>query len=68
MIILELRGYLADYRINEVETLFYSLSQFSFHNDAVMELIHEAEEQMLTYNYNAVEEILGQISAELDNE
>ncbi len=68
MIILELRGYLADYRINEVETLFYSLSQFSFPNDAVMELIHEAEAQMLTYNYNAVEEILGQISAELDNE
>ncbi len=68
MIILELRGFLADYKINEVETLFYSLSQFSFSNDSVMELIHKAEEQMLTYNYNAVEEILEQILAELDNE
>ncbi len=68
MIILELRGFLADYNIVEVETLFYSLGQFSFSNDSVMELIHRAEEQMLTYNYNAVEEILEQILAELDNE
>ena len=67
MIIFELRGYLADYRINEVETLFYSLSQFSYPNDQVMELIHDAEEQMLTYNYNAVGDILEQIISELDS-
>ncbi len=50
----ELRGYLSNYQITEVEELFFTLAQFSFENPKVMEMIHEAEEYMLNYNYNEV--------------
>ncbi len=61
LIIRELCEYLNDYRVNEAEMLFYSLSQFSFGNDRVMELIHEAEEEMISYNYNEVSNILEEV-------
>ncbi|MCR5321861.1 MAG: HAMP domain-containing histidine kinase [Lachnospiraceae bacterium] len=48
----ELRGYLSNYQIKEVEELFFTLAQFSYEDNRVMELIHEAEEHMLSYNYN----------------
>lgn len=58
----ELRGYLEQYQIDEVEELFYSLAQFSYPDHRVMELIHDAEGSMLNYDYNdvlkSVEEIL----------
>ena len=43
----ELRGYLSDYQINDVEELFFTLAQFSYEDSKVMELIHEAEEHPL---------------------
>lgn len=64
-IIDELRGYLADYSINEVEDLFYKLAQFSYPDQTVMELIHTAEEQMLTYSYNEVIETLDKMKDRL---
>ncbi len=50
----ELRGYLSDYQIREVEELFFTLAQFSYEDPKIMELIHEAEEHMLEYSYNEV--------------
>ena len=61
LILYELRGYLSDYRVNEAEMLFYSLSSFMYSNEKVMELIHRAEEQMLSYNYNEVTATLDEI-------
>lgn len=65
-IIDELKGYLAEYQLNEVEELFFTLAQFSYPNNRVMELIHQAEEQMLSYNYNEVATLLDGIKGELD--
>ncbi len=67
-IINELRVYLADYQLNEVETLFFTLAQFSYPNNRVMELIHVAEEQMLSYSYNEVIATLDSVIAELNAE
>lgn len=53
-IIDELNGFLAEYKINEVEELFFTLAQFAYPNERVMELIHKAEEGMLNYDYNSV--------------
>lgn len=61
LIIYELKGYLSDYRVNEAEMLFYSLASFMYSNERVMELIHRAEEQMLSYNYNDLNETLDEI-------
>ena len=61
LILYELRGYLSEYRVNEAEMLFYSLSSFMYSNEKVMELIHRAEEQMLSYNYNEVTATLDEI-------
>ena len=61
MILYELRGYLAEYKVSEAEMLFYSLSQFSYSNDLVVELIHRAEEQMMSYDYNDVNATLDEI-------
>ncbi len=68
MILYELRGYLSDYRVNEAELLFYSLSSFMYSNERVMELIHQAEEQMLSCNYNDVSATLDEIIACLYSE
>ena len=68
MILYELRGYLSDYRVNEAELLFYSLSSFMYCNERVMELIHQAEEQMLSCNYNDVSATLDEIIACLYSE
>lgn len=53
-LLLELRKYLEEYQIDEVEELFFSLAQFSYPDERVMKLMHEAEELMLNYDYNAV--------------
>ena len=63
LIIYELKGYLSDYRVSEAEMLFYSLASFMYSNDRVMELIHRAEEQMLSYNYNDLNATLDEIIA-----
>ena len=63
LIIYELKGYLNDYRVNEAEMLFYSLASFMYSNERVMELIHRAEEQMLSYNYNELNATLDEIIA-----
>ena len=63
LIIYELQGYLSDYRVSEAEMLFYSLASFMYSNDRVMELIHRAEEQMLSYNYNDLNATLDEIIA-----
>lgn len=65
-IIDELKGYLAEYQLNEVEELFFTLAQFSYPDTRVMELIHKAEEQMLSYSYNDVAATLDEIKDELD--
>ncbi len=61
LIIYELKEYLSDYRVNEAEMLFYSLASFMYSNERVMELIHRAEEQMLSYNYNDLNATLDEI-------
>ena len=63
LIIYELKGFLSEYRTNEAEMLFYSLSSFMYSNERVMELIHRAEEQMLSYNYNDLAATLDEIIA-----
>ena len=68
LILYELRGYLSDYRVNEAEMLFYSLSSFMYSNEKVMELIHRAEEQMMSYNYNDVTVTLDEVIACLFSE
>lgn len=62
-VIEELKGYLEDYRIEEVEELFYTLAQFSYPDDRVIELIHKAEESMINYQYNDVLTVLDDILA-----
>lgn len=62
-VIEELKGYLEDYRIEEVEELFYTLAQFSYPDDHVIALIHKAEESMLNYQYNDVLTVLDDILA-----
>ena len=64
----ELKGYLAEYQINEVEELFYTMAQFSYPNPKVVELIHTAEEYMLNYSYNEVSATLDEIRRELNAE
>ena len=66
-IVNELRGYLSNYQITEVEELFFTLAQFSYENPKVMEYIHEAEEYMLGYNYNEVMASLDRIVALIEN-
>ncbi|MBP5331575.1 MAG: hypothetical protein J6Y89_06955 [Lachnospiraceae bacterium] len=61
----ELRGYLSNYQIREVEELFFTLAQFSYEDSKIMELIHEAEEHMLEYNYNEVMVTLDTIITQL---
>ncbi len=63
----ELRGYLSNYQINEVEELFFTLAQFSYEDSKVMEIIHEAEEHMLEYNYNEVMVSLDKLIARIQN-
>ena len=67
-IINELKGYLDEYQLPEVEDLFYTLAQFSYPNEKVMELIHEAEKYMLSYDYNEVTNTLNAIITELKSE
>ena len=61
-IIKELRGYLDEYQLDEVEELFFTLAQFSYPDPRVMELIHNAEQHMLDYNYTEVAECLDEVS------
>ncbi|MBO4415964.1 MAG: hypothetical protein J5824_08305 [Lachnospiraceae bacterium] len=63
----ELRGYLSNYQIKEVEELFFTLAQFSYEDSKVMEFIHEAEEHMLSYNYNEVMAALDKIMLRIQN-
>ena len=63
----ELRGYLSNYQIKEVEELFFTLAQFSYEDNKVMELIHEAEEHMMSYNYNEVMSALDRIMLRIKN-
>lgn len=67
-IIDELKAYLSEYQLNEVEELMFTLAQFSYPNQKVMESIHEAETAMLSYDYNEVTAALDKIKAELDME
>lgn len=67
-IIDELKGYLDEYMLTEVEDLFYTLAQFSYPNERVMELIHEAEQHMISYDYNEVSNTLNAIVTELKSE
>ena len=60
-IIDELRGYLADYQLDEVEELFFTLAQFSYPDPHVMELIHNAEQYMLDYSYADVASCLDEV-------
>lgn len=67
-IIGELRGYLDEYQLDEVEELFFTLAQFSYPDPRVMELIHDAEEHMLNYSYTDVADCLDEVSKLLENE
>lgn len=67
-ILKELRTYLADYQLDEVEELFFSLAQFSYPNAEVMENIHKAEEFMLAYNYESVIECIDEVLEILERE
>ncbi|MCR5521826.1 MAG: hybrid sensor histidine kinase/response regulator [Lachnospiraceae bacterium] len=60
-IINELREYLDEYQLDEVEELFFTLAQFSCPDPKVMELIHDAEEHMLDYNYTEVANCLDEV-------
>ena len=60
-IINELREYLDEYQLDEVEELFFTLAQFSYPDPKVMELIHDAEEHMLDYNYTEVADCLDEV-------
>ena len=62
----ELRVYLTNYQINEVEEMFFTLAQFAYEDSRIMELIHEAEEHMLSYNYNDVMATLDELVAILE--
>ncbi len=64
----ELRVYLTNYQINEVEEMFFTLAQFAYEDPRIMELIHEAEEHMLGYNYNDVMATLDELVAILEAE
>lgn len=64
----ELKGYLAEYQLTEVEDLFYTLAQFYYPNEKVMELIHDAEKYMISYDYNEVSNKLNEIILELKSE
>ena len=66
-IINELRGYLDEYQLDEVEELFFTLAQFSYPDPRVMELIHSAEQHMLDYNYTEVADCLDEVSSILDH-
>jgi len=66
-IITELRGYLEEYQLDEVEELFFTLAQFSYPEPHVMELIHDAEEYMLDYKYANAAECLEEVSKVLEN-
>lgn len=60
-IIHELRGYLDEYQLDEVEELFFTLAQFSYPDPKVMELIHGAEQHMLDYSYTDVANCLDEV-------
>ena len=64
----ELRIYLTNYQINEVEEMFFTLAQFAYEDHRIMELIHEAEGHMLGYNYNDVMATLDELVAILEAE
>ncbi|MCR5684239.1 MAG: hybrid sensor histidine kinase/response regulator [Lachnospiraceae bacterium] len=64
----ELRVYLTNYQINEVEEMFFTLAQFAYEDHRIMELIHEAEGHMLGYNYNDVMATLDELVAILEAE
>ncbi|MCR5432040.1 MAG: hybrid sensor histidine kinase/response regulator [Lachnospiraceae bacterium] len=60
-IINELRNYLDEYQLDEVEELFFTLAQCSYPDPHVMELIHNAEQHMLDYSYTEVAACLDEV-------
>lgn len=64
--IMQLKGYLDDYQLNEIEELFYNLAQCSYPDEEVIALIHSAEEYMLNYQYNELRDILDKILIRLE--
>jgi len=64
-IVTELKASLAEYQLDEVEELFFTLAQFSYPDPGVMELIHSAEEYMLGFQYTDVESCLDEIMKRL---
>lgn len=52
---------LEEYKIDEVEDLFFTLAQFAYPNEEITELVHKAEECMLSYDYNSVIDVLDRI-------
>ncbi|MCR5829859.1 MAG: hypothetical protein K6F93_05860 [Lachnospiraceae bacterium] len=67
-IIEELRGYLNEYQLDEVEELFFTLAQFAYPNPRVMELIHDAEEHMLDYKYADAASCLDEVTDVLEHD